>query len=358
MNGVTVAVTGLDARINPYPGLALARCLRGDPLFNGRIIALTYDIYCTGIFRDDLFDAVYIVPYPTEPSHKLLRRLKEINRQDPVQVIIPALDSEIAVYARFRDELREVGIETLLPNEAAVKARYKDNLAGTCGRLNIRTPKTVVISSVEQLDWAPELLAFPMVIKGSLADAHIVHDLRELKCFYIRVLNQWGFPVVLQERLVGEEFDVAALADRGSAMVAAIPMRKFAISERGKASAGVVVDDPDLVQQAEELLKRMHWVGPCEVEMLREAATGRYFLLELNARFPAWIYMAAEAGCNMPGMAVRLAMHQSLGQVAPAAAGHLFFRNRFGHLVDQSMLTDLLNRGGWRRAPMDVGERL
>ncbi|MCD4654998.1 hypothetical protein K8T06_13820, partial [bacterium] len=67
----TVAITGVDCRDNPYPGLALALSLRKDPDSHGKLIALTYDIYCTGQYRNDIFDAVYIIPYPTKPKHKL-----------------------------------------------------------------------------------------------------------------------------------------------------------------------------------------------------------------------------------------------------------------------------------------------
>ncbi len=354
MKQVTVAVTGLDCRENPYPGLAIARSLRANPAFQGRLIALTYDVMTTGIYRDDVFDAVYIVPYPSEPEKKLLSRLMEIHRTDPMNAIFPALDSEIAVYSRLAVQLNSLGIRTLLPDEASVKARNKDNLAGTCDRLRIRTPRTVVITHIEQLDEPIPGLKYPMVIKGALADAHVINNTDELKMFYLKILGKWGFPVLLQEKINGEEFDVAAIAGADHETVAGVAIRKFAISERGKASAGIVVADPKLYETANEILRRMKWRGPCELELMREESSGRYFLLEINARFPAWIFLSAAAGCNLPAIALDMMLNRLNKPVPGPEAGTIFFRNRFGHVVDPGIMGDLLNSGAWIR---DRGKR-
>jgi carbamoyl-phosphate synthase large subunit len=344
----TVAVTGLDARENPYPGLAIARSLRADPGFQGRIIALTYDIYCTGQYRGDIFDAVYVIPYPSEPEGKLLCRLMEIHKTDPMDLIMPALDSEIAIYTRLSKALEALGIHTLLPSEAAVKSRYKDNLSGTCRRLRIRTPKTLVITHMEQLYEPLQGLDFPLVIKGSLAGAAVVNDREELKVHYLKTLKEWGFPVLLQEKLIGEEYDICALADRSHRVIGHIPIKKFAISSRGKASSGIIVDEPYLGELAQQILERMRWIGPCELELLKETATGRFFLLEINARFPAWIYLGAEAGCNLPSMAVRTALNMPLAPDHIPETGKLFFRNRFGIVVDHTAATELLRTGSFQ----------
>jgi len=345
----TVAITGLDCRDNPYPGLALARSLRKDPAFHGKIVALTYDIYCTAQYRDDIFDAVYIIPYPTESEQKLLDRILEIHRDIQIDAIFPALDSEIAVYSRLASTMKNNGIASFLPSEAAVKSRNKDNLYGTCQRLRLRTPKTMVLTHQEQLDEPLAGLNYPLVIKGSLAGANIIHNSDELKVYYFDTLAEWGFPVLLQEKLVGEEYDITCLADENHKVITWAAIKKFAISSRGKASSGVIIDEPQLGILAQEIIHRLKWKGPCELELLKETATGRWFLLEINARFPAWIYHSVEAGCNMPSLSLRYALGQIPDTVPVAKSGHLFFRNRFGHIVPHTMMTDLLREGRWQK---------
>ncbi len=349
MNGRTVAITGVDSRENPYPGLAIARSLRADPSFSGRIIALTYGVFCTGIYRDDLFDAVYLSPPTFDSESKLLHRILEIHSEDPIDVLIPALDTEIAIYSRLASTFADNGIRTLLPSEKSVKLRNKDILYHTCRSLGIRTPKTLTITQIEQLDESISI-RYPLVIKGPFADAHVVEKPSEIKTYYLQILKEWGFPVLLQEKIVGEEFDIAAVAGRNHEILGHVPIRKFAISERGKASAAIVVQDPELGRLAGEILGKLKWIGPCELELMRETATGQYHLLEINARFPAWIYLTAEAGCNLPALALRSALGDCDPEPLEAiAGGHLFFRNRIGRIVDPRVMWDLIKRGGWRK---------
>ncbi|MCD4654513.1 ATP-grasp domain-containing protein, partial [bacterium] len=263
--------------------------------------------------------------------------------------------SEIAVYTRLAPTLKNHGIASFLPSEAAVKSRNKDNLYGTCQRLRIRTPKTLVLTHMEQLDEPLAGLNYPLVIKGSLAGANVIHNSDELRVYYFDTLVEWGFPVLLQEKLVGEEYDITCFADEKHKLVSWTVIKKFAISSRGKASAGVVIDEPKLGELSQEIIRRMEWKGPCELEFIKETATGRWFLLEINARFPAWVQHTAEAGCNMPALALRYAIRQPPDTIPIAKPGHLFFRNRFGHVVPHTMMTDLLRDGCWiKDLPVDM----
>jgi carbamoyl-phosphate synthase large subunit len=48
---VTVAVTGMNATDNPAPGVAVARSLRHEPQFQGRVVGLGYDALDPDHFR-------------------------------------------------------------------------------------------------------------------------------------------------------------------------------------------------------------------------------------------------------------------------------------------------------------------
>ena len=47
------------------------------------------------------------------------------------------------------------------------------------------------------------------------------------------------------------------------------------------------------------------WRGPLEVEVMRDHH-GDYQLIEINPRFPAWIYLSAGVGRNLPLMLLQL----------------------------------------------------
>ena len=61
---VTVAVTGMNATDNPAPGVAVARSLRHEPQFAGRVIGLGYDTLDPGFYAEGLLDGGVILPYP------------------------------------------------------------------------------------------------------------------------------------------------------------------------------------------------------------------------------------------------------------------------------------------------------
>ncbi len=239
----------------------------------------------------------------------------------------PARDTEIAGHASLASRRRERGIDTLLPSEAVVKSRNKTALAATCRRLGFDSPHTIALNDLKQIDRLEEEFHFPVFIKGSIVDARKCNSVPEARFHYLQVLARWGYPVLVQQAIVGEEYDVVALADRESELVAAIPMRKAALTARGKAFAGITLDDPELIDFARRLLSKLHWVGPCELELMREASTGHYHILEINARFPAWIYLSVTAGLNMPALALRLALGEPPPGQARYDVGALYYRN-------------------------------
>jgi hypothetical protein len=56
--------------------------------------------------------------------------------------------------------------------------------------------------------------------------------------------------------------------------------------EVGTAAIVETIDDPaDLIARTENILERMDFVGPFELEFLYDEAQGRYYVLELNPRF-------------------------------------------------------------------------
>ncbi len=48
-------------------------------------------------------------------------------------------------------------------------------------------------------------------------------------------------------------------------------MRKQALTDKGKAWAGVAIDDSDLLAVGERLMHALKWQGPLELELLRDA---------------------------------------------------------------------------------------
>ena len=306
----TVAVTGINAKPeNPGPGCAVARCLSEANGFRGRVIGLGYETLDAGLYHREDCDGGYLLPYPASGSEALMERLDEILRKDRIDVIIPSLDAELPNFIALQATLAKRGVRMLLPERPQLRSRDKDRLPALCALAGVATPRVRQISdarffercsSEEEGSWT-----YPLVVKGVFYDAYIVHNASEAAYRFAQIAHTWGYPVLVQSHVAGEEVNLTARGDGSGALIGPVMMRKQALTEKGKAWAGVAIDDKDLLAAGERLMQKLKWSGPLELEMLRDA-DGTLHLIEINPRFPAWIYLSHGVGRNLPAALLAL----------------------------------------------------
>jgi carbamoyl-phosphate synthase large subunit len=319
---VWIGVTGFYATDNPHPGLAVTRALRAaDPSW--RILALVYDRFGTGAFASELFDAHARVPYPTRGREPLLSALGRIVRTQPIDVLVPTVDAEQLHYVTARAELRRLGIHTVLPTTRAFTARTKQRLPALGQRAGVDVPPTTVLPSVEAVARVARRSRYPQIVKGALVDTVVAQSPEHFRVGAAELASQWGYPLLAQPVIHGEEYDVAGVARRGE-LVASCVMKKLGTTNKGTAWSGVTVDEPRCVEHLGRLVKALAWDGAIEAEFIVEP-DGNIVCFEINPRFPSWIALAAEAGANLPEVLVRLATGQSPERVH-AKPGRLFAR--------------------------------
>lgn len=344
MKRLNIAVTGLNATNNPAPGLNITRSIRKEQPPGTRLIGLTFDTLATGAYESSLLDEVYIVPYPAEGEDALLSRLVEINKVARLDVIIPSLDAEVNLYSSLKTELRKLGIHMLIPDRAKVQLRSKQSLYDFCKRNNFSTPRTRIVYEFSDIEH-DKTIGYPSVLKGSFTDAHKVDTLEEASIFFDRLTKEWGLPLVWQQFILGEEYDVVALADEKSNVIGKVVMKKFALTEKGKAWSAVTIGDKNILDMADAAIKALGWAGPLEVELIKEASSGTLYVLEINPRFPTWIYLAVEAGQNLPLAAVNLALGKKVKPFHSYELGKLFVRSMDENICDFNALCNLTVRG-------------
>lgn len=333
--GLTVAVTGMNNRPdNPGPGYAIARCLRAAEGFSGRIVGLGYDALDGGLFHATVCDAAYLLPYPSSGEAALLARLQQIHAEQRIDVLIPALDSELTAMSRLQPQLQALGIRLLLPSTRLIEMRAKDRLPELCARAEVATPPVKPITDpgfflrCERDGWR-----YPLVVKGVFYDAIVAYSAAEAQAAFRKLADTWGLPVLVQPWLRGEEYNVAGVGDGEGGLIGAVMMRKRALTEKGKAWAGISIDCPPLLAATERLVAALQWPGPFEVEMLRDS-DGEFHLIEINPRFPAWIYLSHGVGCNLP-QALLMTLSDERPATLPAPqSGRMFIRYAEELIVD------------------------
>jgi len=339
-----VAVTGLSAADDPAPGIAVARSIRDSGQWEGKIIGLAYDAMDTGIYSPGFLDEVYLLPNPFD-RNGVLQRLSNITRSTRIDVLIPLLDFELLNLPSLEPSLKEMGINLLLPSVYKVGMHLKLNLAEFCRENDIKYPKQMAIASLDKIVPSFEELGIPMVIKGIIHGAHLAYSVEEAFGYFNQIRKRWGLPIIVQEFVHGEEYNVDSLVDRGGRLIGAVAMRKLSITDKGKAWSGVTIENEELLNLNRDILDKLGWVGPIELEFIKQRSSGNYYLMEINPRFGTWIYLAANAGQNLPLATIQLAMGQKIEPLPHYTAGLIFTRCSLDSVCSVKRLANLMTEG-------------
>jgi carbamoyl-phosphate synthase large subunit len=332
---IVIAVTALNAVDSPGPGVAVIRAIRECKDFDVRIIGLAYESLEPGIYMHDMVDKTYHIPYPSAGTDVLFARISHICNIEHIDILIPNFDAELFNFIRISEELGRLGIHTFLPAQEEFEARDKINLSGFGKKHGLLMPADKVIFRLSEISETAEKFGFPLVVKGKFYDAIICNTIEEAEKAFYKLQAKWGLPVIIQEFISGTEVNIAALGDGKGNAVSVIPMRKLYITDKGKAWAGITINDQLLIEQASKFIRATKWRGGCELEIMLTSDRKPY-IMEVNPRFPAWIYLTAAAGQNQPAALVKLALGQKVDAFKKFEVGKVFIRYSWDLIINIS----------------------
>jgi carbamoyl-phosphate synthase large subunit len=330
---LTIAVTGLNAVDSPGPGVAVIRSLRACADFDVRIIGLSYESLEPGIYMDDVSDKTYQIPYPAAGTEVLLARLEYIHTQEKIDVVIPNFDAELPNFIKISDRLKKHGIRTFLPTIEQLEARDKINLFEFGQKYGLLIPRDKVLFDANGLHAVAKEFEFPIVVKGKYYEATVAYTIEQAQKAFHKLNAKWGLPIIVQEFIEGTEVNIAALGDGEGNTISAIPMRKLFITDKGKAWAGITLEDESLIDLAKKFIKQTKWKGGFEIEIMR-TKEGKPYIMEVNPRFPAWIFLTTGAGQNQPAALVKMAIGEKIVPFATYEVGKMFIRYSYDLITD------------------------
>lgn len=330
---ITVAVTALNAIDNPGPGVPVIRGLKESVHFEARIIGLAYESLEPGIYMHDLVDKVYQIPYPSAGIETLMQRLEYIHSKENLDVIIPNFDAELFPFIRLESRLKAMGIHTFLPTEKQFEERQKINLPEFGKKYGIRVPESKAVYEAGEIKKAMEELGEPVLVKGKYYDAYVAFTPEQAKDHFHKVSSKWGLPIILQEFVKGTEYNVIGLGDGEGNTIAAVPIRKQYITDKGKAWGGISVGDQKMLDMTHQFIRSTGWRGGFELELMKDGRN-QFSLLEINPRIPAWVYLAVGVGQNIPEALTRLALGEKVEPYTRYDVGKMFIRYSWDMIVD------------------------
>lgn len=246
-------------------------------------------------------------------------------KMEAIDLLIPLFDIDVPVLAAGRELFKIVGttVVTAEPEEAGIcNDKWKTYQvlsqagipvpqswltidealgaveAGTVSWPLIVKPRWGMGSlSVYQADTQEELRVFAEKCRRGIRNSYLKYESREdrKKC------------VLFQQRIGGKEYGLDVFNDlegryRGTAVKQKIAMRS------GETDAAVTVENGELSELGRRLSGLLRHKGNLDVDVLEE--NGRYYVLEMNARFGGGYPFSHAAGVDLPLALVQWALGQ------------------------------------------------
>lgn len=334
MSKLTVGVSGINAVDNPGPGVGVARSLKEADDLDLRIVGLAYDAMEPGIYMDWLIDKAYLLPYPSSSHETYLERLYYIRDSYGLDFFIPNLDAELPLLIRYARDLEKAGIHVFLPTEEQFRLRGKDRLTEVAETIGIAYPRTRVVTSYPELQEAIDELGLPVMVKGAFYKAHRAYTAQEAHSHYTEIVAEWGYPILVQEVVTGEEMNVVGVGDGEGGNLGLVGIKKLWVTSLGKIWNGVTIRNPRMLEAAERFISAYRWRGGFELECIVNGDT--VYLIEINPRLPAWSYFATGVGINLPANLIRRALGKPVPDPVDYPAGKLFVRYTYELITDMS----------------------
>ena len=341
---ITVALSGLNNIDNPGPGIPVIRGIRESNIFEPRIIGLAYENLEPGAYMHNLVDKTYKVPYPSNGVDALIERIRYINDIEKIDVLIPNFDSELFTFMKSADILKTMGIATFLPTFKQFEERHKSNLPKFGKKYNVKVPFSIALTNINDIDNLTDDFEYPVVVKGKFYDANIAYSKEQALIYFNKISSKWGLPIIIQEFIKGIEVNVVALGDGKGNTIGAVPMRKQYITDKGKAWSGITLDNKNMLDLTHKIITDTQWRGGMELELIKTSENELY-LIEINPRLPAWVYLAVGAGQNLPEALVNLAMGKFVKPFSNYEVGKIFIRYSYDMICNVDEFQELSING-------------
>ena len=229
-----------------------------------------------------------IIEGPRWSDPDILEKLHQVVIEKKIDMIIPFVDPAIAVAVKYRDKYGKVFVPA--GDLEGVEAMFNKIEAARV----FEQHKLPVPATYHQGD-TPE---FPLIAKPACGSAShgikILRDQNDLD----RLGNADDY--LIQTYVAGAtEITVDCYVNRKGEIITTVPRERLAVID-GEVSHTITVADREAIELAVDVLKKLDFKGAVTVQCLRDPASGRLLLMEVNPRFGGGVVCSIHAGANFP----------------------------------------------------------
>jgi carbamoyl-phosphate synthase large subunit len=235
-------------------------------------------------------ESAWLVPRCTDPE--FLNTVLRLCSKHGIGLIIPTIDTELAVYAAASEKFAGIGVTVCVSDLPAVQI--------CCNK--VATHEWLVANgfpTVRQTDLHSALLdpsgwPLQLIVKPYNGSASI--GVRRIQTrIELEALAQTTAGCIVQEIAAGREFTINVYVNRSGECICAIPHWRMEV-RAGEVSKGITVKDRRLMDLARAVAEALPGAyGPLNIQCFMDES-GTIRIIEINARFGGGYPLAHRAG--------------------------------------------------------------
>lgn len=235
--------------------------------------------------------------------------------KNEVKAIIPLFDIDLPILAKSKSKFLEYGIQVVVSDyETTQICNDKWKTYQFLISNNIPVPKSFISlgTCLESID--ANKINFPLIIKprwgmGSIG-IYQVDNKAELEILYKKTKNDIAntylkyeseanleSSVIIQEKLVGDEYGLDVFNDLNGHFLTCIPKQKIEMRS-GETDSAIVINDNKLYLLGKKIATFLKHRGNLDIDCFLVNET--YYVLEMNCRFGGQYPFSHLAGANFP----------------------------------------------------------
>lgn len=296
---------------------------------NGKLIGTDIDPLAPAF---QLVDNGFLVPKVDSPE--FIETIIKICRDQKVRLVLPLIDPDIPVLAKYKAEIKATGARVAVADE---------NEALICGDkwqtyeflhdLGIPTPQSWLPATVDPG------VDFPLFVRprdGSAGiDAYVARNRKELDFFCEYVPH-----AIVQEFIAGPEITSDIICDFKGQVIAVVSRQRIAV-RGGEAMKSVTIRDERIVEYCCRIAKALRAIGPITIQCMMKNNVPHF--IEINGRLGGGVPLAIAAGVDIPALIIATAADMNVDRSAqePYVTNLYMSRCDQSYFVSESELDDI-----------------
>ncbi|MCC5893951.1 MAG: carboxylate--amine ligase [Alkalibacterium sp.] len=310
---------------NYYIGLSIIRCLGQEGI---HVTGVHYQEEGAYAFQSKYLSEKLIAPHHEKEAEQFKDFLIDYaKKQSHKPVLYPTADPFVLLIDTYFDELTQYYLINQTQQGFWSDIIDKDKLYLLAEKHNVLTPKSFSTEDADLISKVESELGYPCIIKPFDSSTFVATFRRKLFKINnreeliekLKAVKEKNIEVAVQQLIQGFDdhmytFDAYLNQEaKVTHWVTAQKQRQYPINF----GASVYIKQryvPELVEIGKPFLEAIGYKGFAEIEFKKDEKTGKYYLIEINARTTNFNQMLAEVGFNMPLLAYKELTGQPIGQ--------------------------------------------